>query len=90
MRMLAPRRHAVCAVGPGTIWVCVLLLLVGWTVRSDAEIVRMVVADAPYDRVWDAANVAVDGYPLERASEQVIESAWWSGHRGPVKWAFGG
>lgn len=33
---------------------------------------RMVVADLPYERVWDAAMRAVEGYPVERAADGVI------------------
>ncbi len=38
--------------------------------------IRMVVADLPYARVWDAAVQAVAGYPIERAAGGVIATGW--------------
>ena len=37
---------------------------------------RMIVADLPYARVWEAAVVAVEGYPVERAADGVIVTGW--------------
>lgn len=51
-----------------------VLLAVG--AGSEAGMVRMVVADLPYARVWEAAVRAVAGYPLERAADGVIVTGW--------------
>lgn len=37
---------------------------------------RMIVADLPYARVWEAAVKAVEGYPVERAADGVIVTGW--------------
>ena len=37
---------------------------------------RMVVADLPYARVWDAALRAVLDYPAGRAADGLIETGW--------------
>jgi hypothetical protein len=50
-----------------------LLLMVATT---EAGVLAMVVADAPYARVWDAAVRAVEGYPIERAGEGTIVTGW--------------
>lgn len=50
------------------------LLLSG--VGAEAGMRRMIVADLPYARVWEAAVKAVEGYPLERAADGVIASGW--------------
>ena len=50
--------------------------LLAWTVVAAAGPVRMVVADLPYSRVWDAALRTVAGYPVERAAEGWIVTGW--------------
>ena len=42
----------------------------------EAGTMRMVVADLPYARVWDAAVQAVRDYPVGRAADGVIETGW--------------
>jgi hypothetical protein len=49
------------------------LLMVATT---EAGVLAMVVADASYERVWDAAVRAVEGYPIERAGEGTIVTGW--------------
>src|SRR5207247_1068299 len=51
-----------------------LLLMVATT--TEAGVLAMVVADATYARVWDAAVRAVEGYPIERADEGTIVTGW--------------
>lgn len=51
-----------------------LLLMVGTT--TQAGVLAMVVADASYARVWDAAVRAVEGYPIERAGDGTIVTGW--------------
>jgi hypothetical protein len=51
-----------------------LLLMVATT--TEAGVLAMVVADATYARVWDAAVRAVEGYPIERAGEGTIVTGW--------------
>jgi hypothetical protein len=51
-------------------------LLLGLTGASEAGTMRMVVADLPYARVWDAAVRAVADYPAGRAADGVIETGW--------------
>jgi hypothetical protein len=52
------------------------LLLLGLAVAAEAGTMRMVVADLPYARVWDAAVRAVVNYPAGRAADGVIETGW--------------
>lgn len=54
------------------------LAVAWWSVMGDAEAgrMRMVVADLPYARVWDAALQAVADYPLERVAEGRIVTGW--------------
>jgi hypothetical protein len=42
----------------------------------EAATVHMVVADRPYERVWQAATAALAGYPVERAADGVIQTGW--------------
>jgi len=51
-------------------WAAATVLVAG--VASGAGMMRMVVADLPYARVWEAAARAVEGYPVERAADGVI------------------
>jgi hypothetical protein len=39
---------------------------------AEAAVVRAVVADLPYARVWEAAVRAMTGFPIERAGDGVI------------------
>jgi hypothetical protein len=48
-----------------------LLVLAGGTAAEGAAM-RVVVADLPYARVWEAALRAVEGAPIERAADGVI------------------
>jgi hypothetical protein len=43
---------------------------------AEAGRMRMVVADLPYERVWNAAIRAVSDYPLERAEAGRIVTGW--------------
>jgi hypothetical protein len=43
---------------------------------GEAEPMRVVVADLPYRRVWDAAVRAVEGYPIERAGDGLLVTGW--------------
>jgi hypothetical protein len=52
------------------------LLGLGLTGTPEAGTMRMVVADLPYARVWDAAVRAVRDYPAGRAADGVIETGW--------------
>jgi hypothetical protein len=45
-------------------------------VPSAAEPLRMVVADAPYTRVWAAAQDALRDYPIERLVDGEIVTGW--------------
>ncbi len=56
-------------------WVAGVLLLTAGGV-TEAGTMRMVVADLPYARVWDAAVQAVRDYPVERAADGVIQTGW--------------
>jgi hypothetical protein len=51
-----------------------LLALAGFLAVTPAEAGRRraVVADLPYQRVWEAAVRAVDGFPVERAADGLI------------------
>jgi len=51
-------------------------LLLAFVGAPEAGTMRMVVADLPYARVWDAAVRALSDYPVERAAEGVIETGW--------------
>jgi len=64
-------------------WIAVLAgtLLLGLGAAPEAGTMRMVVADLPYARVWDAAVQAVRDYPAGRAADGVIETGWLE--RGP-------
>jgi hypothetical protein len=50
------------------------LLVLG--IVAEARPVYMVVADLPYERVWQAALNAVAGYPLEQAADGRIVTGW--------------
>lgn len=50
-------------------------LLLGAAVTARAGDPRLLVMDLPYARVWEGAVRALEGYPLVRASEGVIETA---------------
>lgn len=54
------------------------LLVVGCLVAMSAEagVIRMIVADLPYERVWAAALKSVDGFPVEHAAEGIIATGW--------------
>ena len=52
------------------LWVAGLVLAGG--ILAEAGLVRVLVADLPYARVWAAAVRAVEGYPLERARDGLI------------------
>jgi hypothetical protein len=60
----------------------VLGLTLGWWALLGADgapgsgMVRMVVADLPYDRVLAGALRALDGYPIERLADGVIVTGW--------------
>jgi hypothetical protein len=56
--------------------VIVGVLLLAWGDVPEAGTMRMVVADLPYARVWDAALRALSDYPVERTADGVIETAW--------------
>lgn len=43
---------------------------------AEASTLRLVVADVPYERVWAAALLALEGYPVERAADGAILTAW--------------
>jgi len=64
-------------------WIAALVgaLLLGLGGTPEAGTMRMVVADLPYARVWDAAVQAVRDYPAGRAADGVIETGWLE--RGP-------
>src|SRR5262245_37248733 len=64
-------------------WIAVLAgaLALGLGGAPEAGTMRMVVADLPYARVWDAAVQAVRDYPAGRAADGVIETGWLE--RGP-------
>jgi hypothetical protein len=51
-------------------------LLLGLAGALEAGTMRMVVADLPYARVWDAAVRAVRDYPSGRTADGVIETGW--------------
>jgi len=51
-------------------------LLLGLAGAPEAGTMRMVVADLPYARVWDAAVRAVRDYPTGRTSDGLIETGW--------------
>ena len=51
-------------------------LMLGLAGTAEAGTMRMVVADLPYARVWDAALRAVLDYPAGRAADGVIETGW--------------
>jgi len=51
-------------------------LLLGLAGASEAGTMRMVVADLPYARVWDAAVRAVRDYPTGRTADGLIETGW--------------
>ena len=51
-----------------------LLLAQGRPVGADP--LRMVVADAPYPRVWAAAQEALSAYPIERLGDGEIVTGW--------------
>jgi hypothetical protein len=53
-----------------------LVALALMVATAEAGALAMVVADAPYARVWDAAVRAVEGYPIERAGEGTIVTGW--------------
>ena len=55
---------------------CVLGLLLVVTSPAADDRWRMVVADAPYARVWAAAQEAVRDYPIERVIEGEIVTGW--------------
>lgn len=52
------------------------LLWVTLGATAEAGMLAIVVADAPYQRVWEAAVRAVDGYPVTRAADGVIVTDW--------------
>ncbi len=56
--------------------VSIAALLMVMTATTEAGVLAMVVADAPYARVWDAALRALDDYPIERARDGVIVTGW--------------
>jgi hypothetical protein len=43
---------------------------------AEAGTMRMVVADLPYARVWDAATRALADYPLEQLADGLIRTGW--------------
>jgi len=51
-------------------------LLLGLAGTPEAGTMRMVVADLPYARVWDAAVRAVRDYPTGRTADGLIETGW--------------
>lgn len=51
-------------------------LVVALLTGAEARAMRMVVADLPYGRVWDAALRAVAGYPVERAADGEVLTGW--------------
>jgi hypothetical protein len=59
-----------------TPWTLGLALMWAGTVAVNAGPVRMVVADAPYARVWAAALEAVRDFPIERIAEGDIMTGW--------------
>lgn len=65
-----------------------LILLLAVTAMAEGGIARMVVADRPYERVWDAALRSVEGYPLERAVEGVVVTGWRERPAGPGEASF--
>jgi hypothetical protein len=50
-------------------------LLVGVPVTGRAAVPRLLVIDLPYAQVWEGAVRALEGYPLVRAADGVIETA---------------
>lgn len=58
-------------------------VLLGWATLAGAGPLRMVVADLPYPRVWEAALRAVLGYPIERAADGWIVTGWRERAPGP-------
>jgi hypothetical protein len=50
-------------------------LLFGATVTGRAADYRLLVVDLPYGRVWEGVVRALEGYPLVRAADGVIETA---------------
>jgi hypothetical protein len=52
------------------------LLVAATGTAAEAGPVRLVVADLPYERVWEAAVRAVEEYPIERAAEGLIVTGW--------------
>ena len=50
-------------------------LLLATAVTGRAATPRLLVIDLPYERVWEGAVRALDGYALTRASEGIIETA---------------
>lgn len=56
----------------GLSWVPAVVEAAG--AAAGGAVVHMVVADQPYAPLWAAALGAVDGYPLERAAGEVIET----------------
>lgn len=57
------------------------LLVLG--LAAEAGPVHMVVADLPYERVWQGALSAVAGYPLEHAADGRIVTGWRERDAGP-------
>jgi len=55
--------------------VAALLLLLGGPGGAEAAVVRAVVADLPYARVWEAAVRALAGFAIERAADGLIVAA---------------
>jgi hypothetical protein len=53
-----------------------LALVLGAVASMEAATVHMVVADRPYERVWQAATAALAAYPVERAADGVIQTGW--------------
>jgi hypothetical protein len=53
-------------------WAAGVLVAALLTGGAEAAVVRAVVADLPYARVWEAAVRAMAGYAIERAAEGVI------------------
>jgi hypothetical protein len=52
------------------------VLVLATPAAADPALLRMVVADIPYVRVWAAAQEAVRDYPLERMADGEIVTGW--------------
>ncbi len=57
-------------------WTLGLALMWAGTVAANTGPVRMVVADAPYARVWAATLEAVRDFPVDRIAEGDIMTGW--------------